>query len=79
MPRLFSRIISFKVDGEIYDTKTNAEDILKNYSWSFREGENGKCWIYGYHKDSRGLISNITRLPFIGKVKKPDSEFLVTM
>lgn len=79
MPRLFTRILTFKVEGEIYDTETKAEDIIKNYSWSFRDDGNGKVYLYGFHKDSRGRILKMTRLPKIHRWKKPDTEFFLTL
>lgn len=79
MPRLFSRILTFKVEGEIYDTHTKAEDIIKNYSWVFKEDTDGKSALYAYHKDSRGRITKMTRLSKISKDRIPDTEFFLKM
>jgi hypothetical protein len=79
MPRLFTRILTFKVEGEIYDTQTKAEDIIKNYSWSFRDDNNGKIYLYAFHQDSRGRISQMTKLPKIHRWKKSDTEFFLTL
>lgn len=80
MPRIFNRIISFRIEGEIYDTETKPEDIIKNYTWNFRDYRDGKDHFYieSEHKDSRGRITRVTRLPKIHLYKKPDTElFLV--
>lgn len=80
MPRIFNRIITFHVQGEIYDTETKPEDIIKNYTWNFRDYGDGKdrFYIESEHKDSRGRITRVTKLPKIHLYKKPDTElFLV--
>lgn len=79
MPRIFNRVLTFHVTGEIYDTSTKAEDIIKNYSWTFKDEGNGKAYLYCYHKDSRGRITNLTRLPRIHRWKKPDTEFFLSL
>lgn len=81
MPRLFTRIITLKVEGEIYDTHTKAEDIIKNYDWAFKDYGDGKdhFFIEGNHKDNRGRITKISRLPAIHKWKKPDTEFFLKL
>lgn len=79
MPRIFNRIITFKVEGEIYDTETPAESIIRNYSWNYKDYGDGKdrFFIECDHKDNRGRITNVTRLPNIGKLKKPDTELFI--
>jgi hypothetical protein len=81
MPRLFNRIITFHVEGEIYDTETPAEDIIKNYTWKFKDYNDGKDHIFieASHKDHRGRITKITRLPKIHKMQKPDTEFFLKL
>jgi hypothetical protein len=81
MPRLFTRIITFKIEGEIYDRETSAEDIIKNYTFKFRDYYDGKdhFFIEGSHKDVRGRILKMTRLPKIHKWKKPDTEFFLKL
>jgi hypothetical protein len=81
MPRLFTRIITFKVEGEIYDTETRPEDIIKNYNWGFHDYGDGKdrFFIEAEHKDVRGKIIKMTRLPAIHKWKKPDTEFFLKL
>lgn len=81
MPRLFTRVITFKVEGEIYDNETKAEDIIRNYSFNFKDYNDGKdkLFIEGSHKDTRGRITKISRLPQIHKWKKPDTEFFLKL
>ena len=81
MPRIFNRIITFHIEGEIYDTSTTPEDIIRNYTWSFKDYCDGKdhLFIEATHKDTRGRITKITRLPKIHKWKKPDTEFFLKM
>lgn len=81
MPRLFNRVLTFHVQGEIYDMRTSAEDIIRNYTFAFKDY--GDCddhfFLECTHKDNRGKITNLTRLPKIHKWKKPDTEFFLTM
>lgn len=79
MPRVFNRLITFKVEGEIYDNSTKAEDILRNYEWSFKDYNDGKdhLFIEAYHNDHRGRIVKITKTPKIEKCRKPDTEYFV--
>lgn len=81
MPRLFNRIITFKVEGEIYDLHTKAEDIIKNYTFCFKDLMDGRdhFFIEGSHKDNRGRIIKMTRLPKIHRWKKPDTEFFLKL
>lgn len=79
MPRLFNRIVTFKVEGEIYDRSTKAEDIIKNYDWKCHENpkDSNEFDVIGKHKDKRGRITKMTRLPKIHLYKKPDTEFFL--
>jgi hypothetical protein len=81
MPRLFTRVLTFKVEGEIYDTETPAEDIIKNYNWSFSDYSNGRdsFFIEASHKDNRGRITKMIKLPKIIKWKIPDTEFFLQL
>lgn len=80
MPRVFNRVISFHVEGEIYDTHdTTPESLLKNYNWSFRNNTNGTITINGRHKDVRGRITKMTPLPKVKLWKKPDTDFFLKM
>lgn len=75
MARTFNRIITFHVEGELYDLDTKPEDIIKNYTWTFENHTDGNIQIFGHHKDNRGLITNMTRLPRIHRWKTPDTDF----
>lgn len=78
MPRLFNRVLTFKVEGEIYDNDTKAEDIIKNYDWKYLDSNYGDdIHIMATHKDNRGRITKMIRLPKIHKYKKPDSELFL--
>ncbi len=82
MPRSFNRIVNLRIEGEIYDNNSKAEDIINSYSWKFKnygdtDGQS-KLFIELSAKDHRGVITKISRLPKIHLYKKPDSElFLV--
>lgn len=77
MPRLFNRILTFTVSGEIYDTETKPEDIIKNYSWKTHVFSDESLNITADHHDKRGRITNIVKLPNITKTKKPDTEYFL--
>lgn len=79
MPRIFNRVITFHVQGEIYDHETTPESIIRNYNWSVRDNMNGKIQIVASHKDDRGRITKMIKLPKIHKWKTPDTEFFVNM
>lgn len=80
MPRIFNRIVSLHIEGEIYDSKeTSPESIIRNYTWSFINNDNGSISLIGKHKDHRGRITKINILPKIYKYKKPDTEFFLKM
>lgn len=81
MPRLFNRVLTFHVQGEIYDTSTSAESIIKNYNFAFKDYGDGKdhFFLECSHKDNRGRITNMIKLPKIHKWKKPDTDFFLTL
>lgn len=79
MPKIFNRIITFHIEGEIYDTDTSPESIIRNYNWSFEDHMDGNIQIFGHHKDSRGRITKMTKLPKIHKWKTPDTEFFLKL
>jgi hypothetical protein len=80
MPRLFNRVLTFHVEGEIYDHETKPEDIIKNYNWSFKDNsDDNHFFISAQHKDNRGRITKMTKLPKIHRWKKPDTEFFLNM
>jgi hypothetical protein len=74
MPKLFKRIISFEVEGELYDDKIQPEEIIKSYTWRFKgyhdmHGED-KCFLEASHGHPRGQI---TKLSFKSITKKPST------
>lgn len=81
MPRLFNRVLTFHVEGEIYDHDTSPESIIKNYTFSFKDYGDGKdhFFIEGVHQDNRGRITKVTKLPKIHRWKKPDTEFFLNL
>lgn len=81
MPRIFTRVITFKVEGEIYDTTTRPEDIIRNYTFRFSDYNDGKdhFFIEASHKDTRGRITKVIRLPKVHRWKKPDTEFFLKL
>lgn len=81
MPKVFHRVISFEVEGELYDSETSPEEIIKGYQWHFKDyddnhGEN-KCFVEAHHRDHRGRITKLTKLQKITKTKVPDSEYFI--
>jgi hypothetical protein len=80
MSRIFNRVLTFRVEGEIYDTKeTTPESIIKNYEWTFRNNDDGTISVIGRSKDRRGRISKMVKLPKIHKWKTSDTEFFLKM
>lgn len=81
MPRLFTRVLTLKVEGELYDQSTSAEDVIRNYTFTFKDYNDGRdhFFLEGTHKDNRGRITKITKLPKIHKWKKPDTEFFLKL
>jgi len=77
MPRIFNRLITFHVEGEIYDMETKPEDIIKGYQWHIRDNCDGKIHIVASHTDNRGRIHKMIKLPTIKKCKKPDTEYFL--
>lgn len=79
MPKVFHRVLSFDVEGEIYDSDTKAEDIIKNYDFHFKDYDDSgtKSFLALEHKDCRGKITRISNRPKINRAKKPDTEYLV--
>lgn len=78
--KVFNKIISFHVQGEIYDPyHATPDSIINNYNWSFDEDDNGDIRMIGSHKDHRGRISKIVRLAKIKNWIKPDTEIVLDM
>lgn len=66
-----------QVEGDIYDLETKAEDIIKNYLWSYRDNGDDNIHLTAKHHDRRGRITGIRVLPEIKKCKKPDTEYFL--
>jgi hypothetical protein len=81
MPRTFNRILTFHVQGEIYDNHTQAEDIIRNYNFNFKDYNDGvdRAYLIMDHKDHRGRITKMARLPKIHRWKKPDTELFLNL
>ena len=77
MPRLFNRLITFKITGEIYDTETKPEDILRGYTWKTGVCSDDSVSITADHHDRRGKITTVVKLPKLQKTSKPDSEYFL--
>ena len=79
MPRLFNRISTVHIQGEIYDRETTPESIIRNYNWSFKNNLDGNIQITAHHKDNRGRIIKAIKFPKIHRWKKPDTEFFLNL
>jgi major membrane immunogen (membrane-anchored lipoprotein) len=79
MPRIFHRTLAFDVEGEIYDSDTSPEDILKNYDFRFKDYDDrgDRCFMSLEHKDHRGKITKVGHNPKISKSKIKDTEYFV--
>lgn len=71
MAKTFDKVITFHIQGEIYDNDTRPESILNNYIWTFEDNLDGNIQLFAHHKDKRGRITNMTKLSKIGPWKKP--------
>ena len=79
MPKIFDKVLSFHVQGEIYDdSKASAESIISNYNWIQKDVE-GEIHIVGRHKDGRGRINKMVKLSKIHPWIKPKSELFVQL
>lgn len=79
MPKIFDKVINFHIQGEIYDDDhTNPESIINNYTWTQKDIE-GEIHIIGRHKDHRGRITNMVKLPKIHPWIKKDDELFVKL
>jgi hypothetical protein len=79
MPRAFKRLLTFEIEGEIYDANTKAEEVIKNYDFHFKDYDDGgsHSFLTLEHKDHIGKITRISNRPKIQKSKKPDTEYFV--
>lgn len=76
MPRQFHRVLSFEIEGEIYDNSTKPEDIIRNYEWKVKDVNSGIVLV-GHSKNHNGRIVNLTRIPKIFKSRKVDSQYFI--
>jgi hypothetical protein len=76
MPRLFHRIISFEVEGEIYDNSSRAEDIIKNYDWRVQH-LNDNLVITAHSREKNGRIVNLTKIPKVFRSRKVDTNYYI--
>jgi len=75
--RTFKRIISFEVEGEIYDDSTPAKEVLESYNWRFKgfhDNHEDKCFLESSHDDRRGRITKVVRKNKISKTDRADTE-----
>ena len=79
MPKIFDKVLSFHVQGEIYDdSKASPESIINNYNWIQKDVE-GEIHIVGRHKDGRGRINKMVKLSKIHPWIKPKSELFAQL
>ena len=77
MLKKFHRIISFEIEGEIYDHSVTPEQIIKSYEWHFKgfhDHHEDKCFLESSHDDHRGRITKMTRKSKISKTDRADTE-----
>jgi len=81
MPKYFNRVITFHIGGEIYDNHTTPEDVINNYTWSFKHygDSDDHFFIEANHNDTSGKITNATKLPKIHSWKTADTDFFVKL
>jgi hypothetical protein len=79
MPKIFDKVLSFHVQGEIYDdSEASAESIISNYAWTQKDVE-GEIHIIGRHKDKRGRINKMVKLSKVKPWIKPKSELFAQL
>lgn len=79
MPKIFDKVLSFHVQGEIYDdSQASPESIINNYNWVQKDIE-GEIHIVGRHKDGRGRICKMVKLSKIHPWIKPKSDLFVKL
>lgn len=77
MPKIFDRVITFHIHGEIYnDDDATPESIINNYIWEQKDID-GQIRLVGRHRDTRGRINSMVRLPEISMCKKSPNKNLV--
>jgi hypothetical protein len=79
MPQIFDKVISFHVQGEIYNDKiATPESIINNYEWEQKDVD-GQIHLVGRHKDSRGRINKMVKLSKVKPWIKPQSDLFVKL
>ena len=79
MPQIFDNVISFHVQGEIYNDKiATPESIINNYEWVQKDID-GEIHLVGRHKDSRGRINKMVKLSKVKPWIKPQSDLFVKL
>lgn len=79
MPKIFDKVMSFHVQGEIYDDgDASPESIINNYAWTQKDIE-GEIHIIGRHKDKRGRINKMVKLSKVKPWIKPQSDLFVKL
>ena len=79
MPRLFDRVITFHVQGEIYnDNDATPESIINGYTW-FPKDVNSEIHLIGRHKDKNGRINKMVKLPAVHEYHQSDSELFLQL
>jgi hypothetical protein len=79
MPKIFDNVLSFHVQGEIYnDKEASPESIINNYAWTQKDVE-GEIHIIGRHKDTRGRINKMVKLSKVKPWIKPKSELFAQL
>ena len=79
MPQIFDKVLTFHVQGEIYDDNNiSPESIISNYSWTQKDIE-GEIHLIGRHKDKRGRINKMVKLSKVKPWIKPKSDMFVKL
>lgn len=79
MAKLFDRVITFHVQGEIYkDEEATPESIINNYTWLPRD-VNGEIHLVGRHNDNRGRINRMIKLPLVHEYHHSDDELFAKL
>jgi hypothetical protein len=79
MPQIFDKVISFHIQGEIYNDKiATPENIINNYVWEQKD-VNGEIHLVGRHKDNRGRINKMVKLSKVKPWIKPPNDLFVQL
>lgn len=77
--KTFNRVITFHIQGEIYNEHVTPENIIKHYNWTFKHCDDGTIVVTGRHKDDHGRITKMIKLPRVHKYKTNDTGFFLTI